>query len=150
MSAAATHEPSRSYRDVPRNRHVAGLLLADRRSPDETARAGVRAVPTPATSSGPTRTRWLLSGRTNTPRASSETVMAGHARDHGGALTAPLGDLPGDRCHERDHAGPGQKRDPHPDGAVVVLEPEELREQETRAVQGHPRGRTEVAAPRSA
>src|SRR6266516_1861984 len=29
MSAAATHEPNRSYRDVLRNRHVAGLLLGD-------------------------------------------------------------------------------------------------------------------------
>jgi hypothetical protein len=30
MSAAATHEANRSYRDVLRNRHVAGLLLGDR------------------------------------------------------------------------------------------------------------------------
>ena len=29
MSAAATHEANRSYRDVLRNRHVAGLLLGD-------------------------------------------------------------------------------------------------------------------------
>jgi MFS family permease len=29
MSAAATHEPNRSYRDVLRSRHVAGLLLGD-------------------------------------------------------------------------------------------------------------------------
>jgi len=30
MSAAATYEANRSYRDVLRNRHVAGLLLGDR------------------------------------------------------------------------------------------------------------------------
>ena len=29
MSAAAAHEPNRAYRDVLRNRHVAGLLLGD-------------------------------------------------------------------------------------------------------------------------
>jgi hypothetical protein len=29
MSAATTREPNQSYRDVLRNRHVAGLLLVD-------------------------------------------------------------------------------------------------------------------------
>jgi hypothetical protein len=29
VSAAAAHEPNRAYRDVLRNRHVAGLLLGD-------------------------------------------------------------------------------------------------------------------------